>query len=76
MLVTIHLRENLTWHHLPESFVLVVDDGITLLDVIDLIGVKKEESTEIMVNGKKVSWGVSVSEGDEIEILSNKNLGE
>lgn len=68
MLITIQLKEELSWHHLPENFVLVVDEGITLLEVIDLIGVKTHEIAEIKINGKKVDLGVAVSEGDVIQI--------
>ncbi|KKM09774.1 hypothetical protein SY88_16355 [Clostridiales bacterium PH28_bin88] len=69
MMISIYLGENLPWHHQPKCFFLLLNNDVTVAELVELLGVSFDRQLEIRINGVTVDWKHVVNEGDEIEII-------
>lgn len=75
MFISIKMHKSLSWYHYPKDFSLVVNLGNTILDILELIGVEANNNTKVRINGKVVSWGYLVADGDKMEIFKEPLVG-
>lgn len=69
MIISIKMHSSVSWYHSPKDFSLMINVGMAISDILELIGVVANSRIKVKLNGEDVSFGHLVSDGDEMEIF-------
>lgn len=74
MFLTIQLKskESSFFLNLPDSFVMMVDDSMTLKELLDILGFRLFKDLLVKVNGLEVKDEMRLAENDVVEIWFNR----